>query len=186
MDRWGSGCLLLILCCMTQFASTQAQAGRQLAAGERAFIASKTYSLVQLYFSGWKSLPELNSDIAYRNYLEKALATDDRREFDLATIEFLARLRNGHTVLWDSWLTKNYGQPMGFYARPLDGKWVVQSSVIPSIKTGDVLSKLDNTEMESFFRQQQKYIAGGWPTFTFFVKVGTTRSDVTAFPCSHA
>jgi|HubBroStandDraft_2_1064218.scaffolds.fasta_scaffold42266_4 hypothetical protein len=22
---------------------------------------------------------------------------------------------------------------------------------------------------------------GGWPTFTFFVKVGTTRSDVTAF-----
>jgi hypothetical protein len=22
---------------------------------------------------------------------------------------------------------------------------------------------------------------GGWPTFTFFVKVGTTRSDATAF-----
>jgi hypothetical protein len=26
---------------------------------------------------------------------------------------------------------------------------------------------------------------GGWPTFTFFVKVGTTRSDVTAFLCAH-
>jgi len=26
----------------------------------------------------------------------------------------------------------------------------------------------------------------GWPTFTFFVKVGTARSDVTAFLCRHA
>jgi len=160
MDRWRSGCLLLIFCCTTQFISAQTQVGGKLAAGEQAFIASKIYSLVQLYFSGWKSLPELDSDIAYRNYLERALATDDRREFDLATMEFLARLRNGHTVLWDSWLTKNYGQPMGFYARPLDAKWVVQSSVIPNIKAGDVLSKIDDTEVETFSRQHQKYIAG--------------------------
>jgi hypothetical protein len=117
-------------------------------------------SLVQLYFSGWKYLPELNPDIAYRNYLEKVLVTDDRRAFDLATMEFLALLRNGHTVLWDSWLTKHYGQPMGFYARPLDGKWVVQSSVIPGIKAGDVLTKIDDTEVESFFQRQKKYIAG--------------------------
>jgi hypothetical protein len=27
--------------------------------------------------------------------------------------------------------------------------------------------------------------AGGWPTFTFFVKVGTARSAVTAFVCGH-
>jgi len=128
--------------------------------GERAFTASKIYSLMQLYFSGWKPLPELDLDIAYRNYLEKALATDDRREFDLATMEFVARLRNGHTVLWDSWLTKNYGQPLGFYARPLGGKWVVESGFTPSIKAGDVLSKIDGTEAEDFFRQQQKYISG--------------------------
>ena len=25
-------------------------------------------------------------------------------------------------------------------------------------------------------------IEGGWPTFTFFVKVGTARSALTAFP----
>jgi hypothetical protein len=25
------------------------------------------------------------------------------------------------------------------------------------------------------------HVLGNWPTFTFFVKVGTTRSDVTAF-----
>jgi putative intracellular protease/amidase len=29
-------------------------------------------------------------------------------------------------------------------------------------------------------------LLGGWPTFTFSVKVGTARSDVTAFLCRHA
>jgi carboxyl-terminal processing protease len=145
---------------MTQFAPAQAHADGKLSVGERVFIGSRIYSLVQLYFSGWKSLPELDLDIAYRNYLAKALATDDRREFDLATMEFVARLRNGHTVVWDSWLSKDYGQPMGFYARPLDGKWVVQTSVAPNIKPGDVLSKIDGIDAETFFRQQQKFISG--------------------------
>jgi carboxyl-terminal processing protease len=145
---------------MTQVAVAQISIDGNLSVAGRAFTASKVYAMLQLYFSGWKSLPELDLDIAYRNYLEKALAADDRREFDLATMEFLARLHNGHTVLRDSWLTKNYGQSMGFYARPLDGKWVVQSSVMPSVKAGDVLSKIDGIEVETFFRQQQKYISG--------------------------
>jgi carboxyl-terminal processing protease len=152
-------CVLLMFC-IRQLSVAQTPADANLTLNERAFTASKIYSLVQVYFSGWKSLPELDLDIAYRNYLEKALATEGRREFDLATMEFLARLRNGHTVLWDAWLTKNYGEPIEFYARPLDGKWVVQRSVISSVKAGDVLSKIDDTEVESFFRQQQKYIAG--------------------------
>ncbi len=160
MYIWKSACLLFILCSMAHFSPAETHPEEKLAVGERAFTASKIYSLMQLYFSGWKFLPELDLDIAYRNYLEKALATDDRREFDMVTMEFVARLRNGHTVLWDAWLTKNYGQPMGFYARPLDGKWVVQSSVIPNIKAGDVLSKIDGIETEIFFRQQQKFISG--------------------------
>ena len=32
-------------------------------------------------------------------------------------------------------------------------------------------------------RGPQNLDVRGWPTFTFFVKVGTTRSDVTAFLC---
>jgi len=160
MRRWKSGCLLSVVCCMAQFIPAETHADRKLPVGLRAVTASKIYALVQLYFSGWKSLPELDLDIAYRNYLEKTLATDDRREFGLATMEFVARLRNGHTAFWDSWLTQNYGQPMGFYARPLDGKWVVQNSVMPNIKAGDVLAKIDGIEAETFFRQQQRYIAG--------------------------
>jgi len=152
--------LLLILCCLARFTFAQSLVQSKVALGERAFTASKIYSLLQLYFSGWKTLPELDPDIAYRNYLEKALASDDRRLFDLTTMEFVARLRNGHTVFSDSWLTQNYGQPMGFYARPLEGKWVVESSAVQGLKPGDVLSMIDDTDLETFFRQQQKYISG--------------------------
>jgi carboxyl-terminal processing protease len=132
----------------------------ELSVSQRAFTASRIYSMLQLYFSGWKLLPELDPDIAYRSYLDKGLAADGRCQFDLATMEFVARLHNGHTMFWDSWLTRKYGQPMGVYVRPLDGKWVVQSSVTPNIKAGDIVAKIDDMPTEIFFRQREKYIAG--------------------------
>jgi carboxyl-terminal processing protease len=153
-------CYLLVLLAMAQVTVAQSAVEGNVSASERAFTASRIYSMLGLYFSGWKSLPELDLDIAYRNYLDKALAADDRRRFDLETIEFVARLHNGHTIFWDPWLTKNYGQPMGFYVRPLDEKWVVQSSVVPNINAGDIVAKIDDTPVETFFRQQEKYIAG--------------------------
>lgn len=47
-------------------------------------------------------LPDLDLDIPYRSYLDKALANDDRRQFDFATMEFVARLHNGHTLFSDT------------------------------------------------------------------------------------
>ena len=98
------GRVFLIIGFLVRFATAQSSKDAKLTLSERAFTASKVYSMVQLYFSGWKNLPELDLDIAYRNYLEKALASDDRRQFDLATMEFVARLHNGHTLFSDSWL----------------------------------------------------------------------------------
>jgi hypothetical protein len=154
------GRVFLIIGCLAQLALAQTSSEAKLTLSERAFTASKVYSMLQFYFSNWKTLPDLDLDIAYRNYLDKALATEDRRQFDLATMEFVARLHNGHTLFSDSWLTQDYGQPMGFYARSLDGKWVVEISGLPSVKPGDVLSKLEDTDIETYFRQQQKYISG--------------------------
>ena len=144
----------------TELASAQVSPNPQLRAEERLFTASKIYSFLQLYFSGWKTLAELNPEIAYRNYLEEALATEDRRQFDLATLKFVARLKNGHTLFQDSWLTHNYGQPVGLYARPVEQKWVVVDSANPNIRPGDILSKIDDIQIETFFRQQRKYISG--------------------------
>lgn len=147
--------LLILLWCSIQFATAQAPFEAKLGVSERVFTTSKIYSLIEHYFSGWKAIPDLDLDIAYRNYLDHALADDDRKQFDLTTMEFIARLQNGHTTFEDAWLIKNFGQGLGFYASALDGKWVVQSSTVPQIKAGDVLLKIDDTAVEDFFRHQQ-------------------------------
>jgi hypothetical protein len=47
-------------------------------------------------------------------------------------------------------------QPFGFYAAPLSGYWVVQSSVRSVLRPGDVILKIDNTPIETFFERQQR------------------------------
>lgn len=97
-------------------------------------------------------------DASYKTYLRIALSTDDRRAFDLATIEFVAQLHNSHTFFWDTWLDSQ-NEPLGFYAEPLEGYWVVRSSLLPVLKAGDIITKIDDTPTEAFFQQQQRYIA---------------------------
>jgi carboxyl-terminal processing protease len=157
---WKTCCVLLVLWQTNAFAGSRTPAAAKLSSSERALVASRIYSLLGQYFSGWSSLQELNFDIAYRNYLEKALSSEDPREFDLAAMKFVARLKNGHTLFRDSWLTQNYGQSLGFYSRALDREWVVETSSVPTLKPGDVLSKIDDTEEEAYFQQQRKYISG--------------------------
>ncbi len=111
------------------------------------------------YLSSAKGVPDPSLDVSYKNCLPTVLATDDRREFDLATMEFVAELRNGHTFFWDAWLDQNNQQPLGFYAAPLDGYWVVQTSFLAGLKPGDVIVRIDNTPTEAFFQQQQRYIS---------------------------
>jgi carboxyl-terminal processing protease len=121
----------------------------------RASTASKISSLVQ----GYSANDLLNSGLdAYEPYLRTVLASDDRRQFDLATIEFAAQLHNSRTFFWDTWLDKD-NQPLSFYAAPLDGYWVVQTSFLPDLKPGDIIVKIDNTPTESFFKKQQRYIS---------------------------
>lgn len=97
-------------------------------------------------------------DASYKTYLQAALATDERRAFDLATIEFIAQLHNSHTFFWDSRLDQS-NQPLGFYAAPLGGYWVVQSSFVAGLRPGDVILTIDNTPIESFFQQHERYIS---------------------------
>lgn len=151
--------LVFLLCCLGQLAAGQATAGAKLSTDDRVFIASKVYSLLQSYFPSAKGPSGPSLDASYRNYLRTVLATDDRREFDLATMESVAELHNGHTLFWDAWLDRNNQQPLGFYAAPLDGKWVVQTSFLDSLKAGDIIASLGNTPTEAFFQQQQRYIS---------------------------
>jgi len=151
--------LLLLLYCSGLLQATQGTSNANLTLAERVFTASKVYSLLQShsFLARTTSAPDL--DNPYKVYLHQVLGTDDRRQFDLATIEFVAQLHNGHTFFWDTWLEKGSNQPLGFYAMPLDGKWVVQTSFLENLKPGDIISSIDDAAIEAFFLQQRGYIS---------------------------
>ncbi|MGC2475925.1 MAG: S41 family peptidase [Candidatus Sulfotelmatobacter sp.] len=142
-------------------ATASAQKGDEgeLSLTERVFVASKIYASIPIYFAHWQNVPGLDLDDAYKTYLAKALTASDRREFDLASIEFVASLRNGHSGFEDDWLWEHYGQPLGFSARPIGNVWVVIDTSISALKPGDVIQRLDGIPMEEFYRQKERWIS---------------------------
>src|SRR5262249_44927243 len=119
----------------------------------------KIYSLLESYFAHREGIADLDLDSTYKAYLDKALAAEDRRGFDLATLEFIARLRNKHTQFDDKWLRRNYGQPLGFWVAPVEGKWAITWTGDDRLKKGDVVRAIDGVEIEAFIRDKQRFIA---------------------------
>jgi carboxyl-terminal processing protease len=150
--------LIFLLYCLTQLATCQTTTKPKLSIDEHVFTASKVYSLLQLYSSSARGAAGPSLAVSYKSYLRNVVSTDDRRQFDLTTMEFVAQLHNGHSFFWDTWLDKDNQQPLGFYAAPLNGYWVVQRSFLAGMKPGDVIVRIDNTSTEAFFQQQQHYI----------------------------
>jgi carboxyl-terminal processing protease len=151
--------LSFLICLPCELATGQANADAKVSITERIFSATKVHSLLQLYFSSGQAASNPGLGVSFESYLPTVLATEDRPQFDLATIEFVAQRHNGHTFFWDTWLDQDNQHPLGFYAAPLDGYWVVQTSFLASLKPGNVIVSIDNTPTEAFFQQQQRYIA---------------------------
>ena len=98
-------------------------------------------------------------DAAYQQYLSTALRTEDRREFDLASMEFVAGLHDGHSWFYDSWLDRTYAQPVGFLAYPMVGQWTIVQSHITQVRPGDVIAAIDGASTDEFFARNRKYIS---------------------------
>jgi carboxyl-terminal processing protease len=99
---------------------------------DRIVVASRIYALVQQYFAHWESAPRPGVEGAYREYIDHAVRGVDRKDFDLATMRFIAKLRNGHTQFFDSQLD---GRPLKFRLLQVEDEWVVvnsQESRLPS------------------------------------------------------
>jgi carboxyl-terminal processing protease len=140
-------------------AAAQAAPADPIPAAERVWIASKMYASVQTYFAHWQAVPRLDLDACYKKYLEAVLADGDRMTFDLASMEFLAQLRNGHTRFNDRWLRETHGQPLGFFLTRLDGRWIVTDTRIQDLTLGTVVRAIDGVSVDDFFARKQKYIA---------------------------
>lgn len=137
-------------------ASQVDESSEKLPLEERVMIASRIYRIVSTFFP---RLSQEEFDLRYRGYISRILNSDDRREFDLTSMEFVASLHDGHTWFYDKWLDTKYGQPLGFIAYPMEGQWVVMRTVIDGIEAGDVLTQIDGTPMGEFYAANRKYVS---------------------------
>ena len=124
---------------------------------ERVYLASRIYGALA-NFAHFQGVPDLDVDAAYRTYLDKVIAGATRKDFTLSSMQFLARLQNGHTVLFDRQLMKQTG-PLPFAARTIEGKWVITQSPSPNLKPGDVIEKIDGKSFDQFYSEARPYIS---------------------------
>ena len=153
-------CSIVLLIAPVECRIVLAQHGDQdLSVSERAYIASRIYSSIECYFAHRAGIADLDTDSAFRSYLDKALTAKGRLQFDLATQEFIARFRNKHTQFDDRWLYRNHGQPLGFWVAPVEGKWVITRARDDRLRRGDVIRAIDGVAIEAFVRDKRRYIA---------------------------
>jgi carboxyl-terminal processing protease len=120
-------------------------------------MASRLYHIVSSFFP---DLSQSKFDAAYADYLRTVLHTDNRLDFDLASMQLIADLHDGHSWFYDTWLDKHFGQPTGFLAFPLaGGQWTVVRSQLAELKIGDVITAIDSIPVADFFARQRKYIS---------------------------
>jgi carboxyl-terminal processing protease len=123
---------------------------------DRVIAASTIYSLVQQYFAHWEDAPRLEVEGAYREYIDHVIRDTSRKEFDLATLRFIAKLRNGHTQFFDDQLD---GRPLKFRLLEIEHEWVVLNSQDSHLPRGAIVRTLDGRAIEDFVREQAQYVA---------------------------
>ena len=133
------------------------EASSQIALQDRVYIASRIYAGLA-NFAHFQGATDVDVDAAYGVYLKKVLASDNRREFTLASMQFVASLHNGHTVFFDRQLVRDSG-PLPFEAKYVKEKWVVTTSPSGELKAGDVIEKIDGRSFDEFYSQLRPYIS---------------------------
>ena len=123
---------------------------------DRVVIATRIYALVQQYFAHWEGAPRAEIETAYREYIDRALAAADRTSFDLATMRFIASLRNGHTQFFDSHLD---GRPLKFRLLQVGDEWVVADSQDTRLPRGAVVTRLEGRPIDEVVRERAEYVA---------------------------
>jgi len=147
---------LVLVTALTLTAALRAQSSSAISLQERVMMASQIYHVISTFFPG---LSQEKFSAAYNRYLDTILHTDERRDFDLASMAFVADLHDGHSWFYDNWLDNTYGQPTGFIAYPLAAKWTVVRTQLDALRVGDVIAAVDSTPINDFFAANRKYVS---------------------------
>jgi carboxyl-terminal processing protease len=156
IKRLAHAILLLSAALVTDSRAHAQSPAATLSLEDRARMATQIYHTISTFFPG---LSQEKFNVDYAEYLRTILHSDDRREFDLASMEFVARLHDGHSWFYDNWLDQTTAQPIGFIAYPLAGTWTVVRSNLDSVKVGDVITAIDAAPIEVFFARNRKYVS---------------------------
>jgi carboxyl-terminal processing protease len=163
------------------------QPADQLSDVDRVVVATKIYATIQQDFAHWDGAPRPEIEAAYREYVDGAVRAAARKDFDLATLRFIAKLRNGHTQFFDSQLDS---RPLKFRLLPVEGQWVVVNSQDNQLPRGAVVRSLDGRLVDDFVRERAQYVAASnnrlaythvfsYPAlFPERIKVGLQNGDV--------
>jgi hypothetical protein len=71
---------------------------------ERALLTTRIYADLRTFFAHWSAIPEFDLEREFPKYQKEALEAESRKEFDMATLRFFAKLKNGHTGFNDATL----------------------------------------------------------------------------------
>ena len=135
------------------------EASDTLSTRQREAIVFALDGAIRREFAHWAGVPGLEYPALVSDYWRVAMATSDRKLFDLETMAFLANLRNAHTDFRDDWLWQHDGLPLGFTLVWAEGKWAVSESQLPALAAGDVIDAIDGEPFDDFFARQRRYIS---------------------------
>jgi carboxyl-terminal processing protease len=121
-------------------------------------VAAKIHGLVQQYFAHGDGIARDQVDAAYRKYLAdvRGTAANDRRGFDLATLRFIATLRNGHTQFIDD---RADGRPLKFRLLKVEDQWVVLNTQDAGVPRGAIVVTIDGKAVDDVVRELAQYVA---------------------------
>ncbi len=169
---------ILLACVVVSAAFLSAQSTpTEMSSSERVLLMSRIYADVRMYFAHWSAIPDFDLDTEYASYVKEALAAPDRKGFDLATLRFFAKLRNGHTDFHDGTLWKSE-RGLGFSLREVDGALVVDKSLLATLPRGSVIRKIDGEEVETFLTEKLVFV----PAYSRSEAVRTLASMPYLFP----
>lgn len=129
--------------------------GTNLNAEDRRGIAMSIYALIQEHFAHWDGAPRSEVEQGYREYSEEVVRAATRKEFDLATLRFIAKLRNGHTQFNDS---QADSRPIKFRLLEVENRWVVLDTQDSRLPRGSIVRTINARPVEEFVRESAKYV----------------------------
>lgn len=125
----------------------------------RMFIFYKTNQLIAQYFAHWQDAEFTPNDIDERVkvFLPRVIQNEDRHQFSLLMMEYIAPLRNAHTSYWDMVMIRN-AKGLGIELYYSQEKWIVKKSAIEQIVPGDVIISIDGLSTEQWFLRVCRYL----------------------------